>query len=151
MLSGCGGPRLTIINESSAWLRFEAAAEADPRQAYISGPLSGDESVAFGVPPGARFEQRLEPGGSIFVRHRLGVAVRVQAGPNPNARTRTSFISTSYTVRLLPPGPYVLRFSGEPGTLEILRVDAKGNPLPEDRARVLPESGTVWWGIGGGG
>lgn len=144
MLSGCGGPRLTIINESSAWLRFEAAAEVDPRQAYISGPLSGDDSVGFGVPPGARFEQRLAPGGSIFVRHRLGVMVRVQAGPNPNARSSDPLLTTGYTVRLLPPGPYVLRFSGEPGAVEILRVDANGQPVADDRVRILPEAAMAW-------
>ena len=143
-LSGCSGPGLTIINESSAWLRFEAAAEVDPRQSLIGGPLSGDESVTFGVPPGARFEQSLEPGGSIFVRQRLGVTLRVRAGPSATGRSRDPLLVTAYTVRLAPPGPYILRFTGEPGTVEIVRVDASGEPLPDDRVRVLPEASMVW-------
>lgn len=145
LLSGCGGPRLTIINESSAWLRFEAASEVDPRQGYLSGPLSGDKAVSFGVPPGARHEQQLEPGGSVFVRHRLGVTLRVRIGPNPSGKdVRDPMLTTAYTVRLPAPGPYVLKFSGEPGATEIFRVDSQGDPIPDDRVQILPEAAMIW-------
>lgn len=144
-LSGCGGPRLTIINESSAWLRFEAASEIDARQAYITGPLSGDGSVAFGVPPGGRHEQALERGGSIFIQRRLGVVMHLRAGPNPAGQdARNPSLSTAYTVRLPSPGPYLLRIVGEPGSIEVLRVDTHGEPMPEARSRVLPETSLIW-------
>lgn len=151
ILSACGGPSLTIINESSAWLRFQAASEVDPRQSSITGPLAGDGSVTFGVPPGARHEQDIKPGGSIFTRRRLGITIHVQASTNPagSDRLNPSFI-TSYSVRLPPPGPYRLRFTGQPGTVEIFRVDAKGQPLSEDRATILPQSAVMWWGLESG-
>lgn len=145
LLSGCGGPRLTIINESSAWLRFEAASEIDARQSYITGPLAGDGSVAFGVPPGGRHEQALERGGSIFIQRRLGVVMHLRAGPNPaGPDARNPSLSTAYSVRLPPPGPYRLRVIGEPGSIEVLRVDANGEALPEARSRVLPETSLFW-------
>lgn len=145
MLSACRGPALTIINESSAWLRFEAAAEVDPQRGFISGPLAGDPSTSFGVPPGARYGQRLEPGGSVLARYRLGVQLRVRAGPNPNSSdSRDPLRTQAYTVNLPPPGPYVLRFVGQPGSIEIFRVDAAGTPMPEARSRILPEASLLW-------
>ncbi|MEQ8843530.1 MAG: hypothetical protein RIB58_01650 [Phycisphaerales bacterium] len=141
LVSGCGGPRLTVINESSAWLRFEAAAEIDPRQAYVSGPLAGDASVRFGVPPGGRIEQALEPGGSIFVRRRLGLVLSVRAGPNPNGPgAREPLLSEGLSIRMVPPGPYALRFRGEPGSIEVVRIDAEGQPVDESRMTVLPQA-----------
>lgn len=145
ILSGCGGPRLTIINESSAWLRFEAASEIDARQAYITGPLAGDGSVTFGVPPGGRHEQDLEPGGSIFIQRRLGVVMHLRAGPNPaGPDARDPSLWTAYSVRLPPPGPYLLQIIGQPGSIEVVRVNAQGEPLPEHRSRVLPQAALIW-------
>ncbi len=146
MLSACGGPRLTIINESSAWLRLHAGSEVDARQAYITGPLASDGTVTFGVPPGARHEQQLERGGSIFIQRRLGVVMNLTAGPKPGSGdTRNPSFTTAFSVRLPPPGPYVLKITGQPGTVEISRVDANGEPLPEDRASILPTAALMQW------
>lgn len=148
VLSGCGGPTLTIVNESSAWLRFQAASEIDARQAYISGPLSGDGSVSFGVPPGARYEQGLEPGGSIFIQRRLGVVMNLLAGPNPaSGDARNPSFATAYTVRLAPPGPYVLKITGQPGLLEIMRVDAQGEPMPESHSTIVRRAAMMHWDL----
>jgi hypothetical protein len=144
-LSGCGGPRLTIINESSAWLRFHAASEVDPRQTAIATPLAGDGSVAFGVPPGGRHEQDLDRGGSVFVQRRLGLVLSVRAGPNPaTPEARNPALATAYGVRLPPPGPYVLRFTGQPGAIEVERLGPDGQPMPEARLRVLPQASIIW-------
>lgn len=146
VLSGCAGPRLTIVNESSAWLRFNAASEVDARQAFLSGPLAGDGAVAFGVPPGARHEQALPRGGSILVQRRLGVTMSVQAGPNPaSGDVRNPSLQTAYSVWLPPPGPYVLRVSGQPGILEITRVGLDGSPMGGDRASILPTAAMMRW------
>jgi len=145
ILSGCGGPRLTIINESSAWLRFEAASEIDARQAYITGPLASDGSVSFGVPPGGRHEQDLEPGGSIFIQRRLGVVMHLRAGPNPaGPDAREPSLLTAYSVRLPPPGPYLLRIIGEPGAMEVIRVNTQGEPLPEHRSHIVHATALFW-------
>lgn len=146
-LSGCAGPTLTVVNESSAWLRFHAASEVDARQAYVSGPLAGDRSVTFGVPPGGRHEQPLARGGSVFIQRRLGLVMDLSAGPNPaSGDARNPSFNTAYSVRLPPPGPYVLKITGQPGTLEITRLDARGQPLPEQRAAIVPRAATMWWG-----
>jgi hypothetical protein len=148
VLSACGGPRLTIINESSAWLRLHAGSEVDARQAYMTGPLASDGTVTFGVPPGARHEQQLERGGSIFVQRRLGVVMNLSAGPKPGSGdTRNPSFNTAFSVRLPPPGPYVLRITGQPGTVEITRVDADGRPLPEQRASILPTAAMMHWDV----
>ena len=145
VFSGCSGPKLVIMNESAAWLRFEAASEVDARQAYLAGPLAGDGTVAFGVPPGGKHVQQLEPGGSIFVRRRLGLVLRVRAGPNPSSPdARNPMLVTAYSIRMPPPGPYALRFVGEPGTVEVQRVKTDGIPTEDDRLRVLPEASLVW-------
>ncbi|MFI4917447.1 MAG: hypothetical protein ACIAS6_13195 [Phycisphaerales bacterium JB060] len=147
-ISGCAGPRLTVINESSAWLRLDAGSEVDPRQAFVSGPLAGDGSVLFGVPPGSRHEQALERGGSIFTQRRLGVVVGLSAGPNPaGGDARNPSFRTAYNVRLAPPGPYLLRITGQPGTLEITRVDTRGEPMPEDRASIVPSAAMMRWDL----
>lgn len=147
-LSGCGGPRLTIINESSAWLRFEAASELDARQAYITGPLSGDGSVSFGVPPGGRHEQDLDRGGSILMQRRLGVVMNLLSGPNPaSGDARNPSFRLAYNIRLAPPGPYVLKVTGQPGLLEIMRVDAQGQPMPESRSTIVRSAAMMRWDL----
>lgn len=101
--------------------------------------------MLFGVPPGSRHEQQLERGGSVFVQRRLGVAISLRAGPNPaGPDARNPALSTAYSVRLAPPGPYRLLITGEPGSVEVVRIDADGRPLPENRWRALPRASLVW-------
>jgi hypothetical protein len=71
--------------------------------------------------------------------------MRISAGPNPaGPDARNPALQTAYTVRLPPPGPYRLQVVGEPGSIQLLRVDAKGNPVAEDRSRVLPDAALFW-------
>lgn len=146
VLSGCGGPRLTIVNESSAWLRIEAASEIDRRRSTVLGPLAGDGALSFGVPPGAKLEQELEPGGSVFTQRRLGVVLRLEAGTKPGSGLlRSPTITNVFRVRLEPPGPYVLRISGRLNELEFIRTDSPGRPMDSDTLYVVPLSGSFGW------
>lgn len=147
-LSGCAGPGLTIINESSAWLRVEAAAERDPRHALYGTPAPGREAVGFGVPPGTRYERAVPPGGSIFVRRRLGMLASMRAGPNPNGPdARDMAMYSAFRVRLAPPGPYVLLVTGEPGLIEVRRADTQGHVLDDPSSLIAPDA-TLPWGVG---
>ena len=148
VLSGCGGPRLTIINESSTWLRIEAASEIDYRRSSLLGPLAGDGALSFGVPPGAKLEQELEPGGSMFTQRRLGVVMRIEAGTKPGSGLlRSPTITNVFRVRLDPPGPYVLRISGKLNEVEFVRTDSQGRPMEDDDLYVVPLSGSVRWDL----
>lgn len=145
-VSGCAGPGLTIINESSAWLRVEAAAEHDPRAALYGTPTPGREAVEFGVPPGARFERDVPPGGSIFVRRRLGMLALVRAGPNPQGHdARDPTLYSAFRVRLAPPGPYRLLVTGEPGLVEVRRADASGGVWEDGRSLIVPEAENMFF------
>ena len=147
-LSGCGGPRLTIVKESATWLRIEAASEVDPRQSAVLGPLAGDGVRSFGVPPGGKLEQQLEPGGSIFIQRRLGIVMTIEAGTKPGkGLLRSPTITNVFRVRLNPSGPYVLRVSGNLNELESVRMDRRGEPGEEDELSVVPLSGSAGWDI----
>lgn len=87
----------------------------------------------------------MPPGGSVFMRRRLGMLASVRAGPNPNGPdARDMGLYSAFRVRLAPPGPYVLLVTGEPGLVEVHRADTSGTVIEDGRSLIVPDASMPW-------
>ncbi|MEO1007735.1 MAG: hypothetical protein AAFX79_04165 [Planctomycetota bacterium] len=118
---GCRHSSLTVVNESSAWLR-------------VTGPqtLLANDPAPFGLPPGSSIRrpdwietERLRPGPPAELRIEASDADRAQ--------------QTFWILRLEPPGPFRLRVRGGPDRLVFERINASGRVLPSDGLVATPD------------